>query len=91
MLRSANTTTMIFDSKSEKFELFEILFNTTVKMQPELKETMKTNRFHSLLQKNALQSFRNFNTNKKKQTLEDLLVVFKRKYHKRLPNTNGIN
>ena len=49
-----NTTTLTFDRKSEKFELFEDLFHTMIKMQPDMTETMKTNHFHSLLRKNAL-------------------------------------
>ena len=44
-------------------------------------ETMKINHFHSLLQKNALQTFRNINT-ANRQTLEDILAVFRRKYVK---------
>ena len=44
-------------------------------------ETMKINHFHSLLQKNALQTFRNINT-ANRQTREDILAVFRRKYVK---------
>ena len=44
-------------------------------------EEMKINHFHSLLQKGELQTFRNINfTNR--QTLEDVLVIFRRKYVK---------
>ena len=46
-----------FDGKSEKFELFEDLFHTMIKLQPEMSEQMKINHFHSLLRKNALQGF----------------------------------
>ena len=50
-------------------------------MQPDMTETMKINHFHSLLRKNALQTFRNINT-ANRQTLEDILAVFCRKYVK---------
>ena len=48
-------------------------------MQPDMTETMKINHFHSLLRKNALQTFRNINT-ANRQTLEDILAC--RKYVK---------
>ena len=79
--RPVSTTTLTFDGKSEKFELFEDLFHTMIKMQPEMTETMKINHFHSLLRKNALQTFRNINS-ANRQTLEDVLAVFRRKYVK---------
>ena len=81
MVRPVSTTTLTFDGKSEKFELFEDRFHTMIKMQPEMTETMKINHFHSLLRKNALQTFRNINS-AKRQTLEDVLAVFRRKYVK---------
>ena len=80
-IRPVNSTTMTFDGKSEKFELFEDLFQSMIKMQPEMTEQMKINHFHSLLRKNALQTFRNINT-ANRQTLEDVLVIFRRKYVK---------
>ena len=81
MVRPVSTTTMTFDGKSEMFELFEDLFHTTIKMQRDMTEAMKINHFHSLLRKNALQTFRNINT-ANRQTLEDVLAVFRRKYVK---------
>ena len=81
MVRPVSTTTLTFDGKSEKFELFEDLFHTMIKMQPYMTETKKINRFHSLLRKNALQTFRNINSTNR-QTLEDILAVFRRKYVK---------
>ena len=81
MVRPVNTTTLTFDGKSEKFELFEDLFHTMIKMQPDMTETMKINHFLSLLRKNALQTFRNINS-ANRQTLEDILAVFRRKYVK---------
>ena len=81
MVRPVSTTTLTFDGKSEKFELFEDLYHTMIKVQPEMTETMKINHFHSLLRKNALQTFRNINS-ANRQTLEDVLAVFRRKYVK---------
>ena len=81
MVRPVSSTTLTFDGKSEKFELFEDLFHTMIKMQPDMTETIKINHFHSLLQKNALQTFRNINT-ANSQTLEEILAVFRRKYVK---------
>ena len=80
-IRPVNSNTMTFDGKSEKFELFEDLFHTMIKMQPVMTEQMKINHFHSLLRKNALQTFRNINSTNR-QTLEDVLVIFRRKYVK---------
>ena len=80
-IRPVNSNTMTFDGKSEKFELFEDFFHTMIKMQPEMTEQMKINHFHSLLRKNALQTFRNINSTNR-QTFEDVLVIFRLKYVK---------
>ena len=80
-IRPVNSNNMTFDGKSEKFELFEDLFHTMIKKQPEMTEQMKVNHFHSLLRKNALQTFRNISS-ANRQTLEDVLVIFRRKYVK---------
>ena len=52
-----------------------------LKMQPEMTEAMKINHFHAHLRKEALQTFRNFSASNKK-TLDDVLIVFRRKYVK---------
>ena len=59
MLKPVSTNTLIFDGKNEKFELFEDLFHTMLKMQPEMTEAMKIYHFHAHLRKEALQTFRN--------------------------------
>ena len=79
---------MTFDYKSEKFELFEDLFHTMIKMQPEMYEQMKFNHFQSLLRKNAPQTIRNIST-ANRQTLEDVLVIFRRKYVKHESQTTA--
>ena len=40
-IRPVSSITMTFNGKSEKFELFEDLFHTMIKMQPEMSEQMK--------------------------------------------------
>ena len=57
-VRPVSTTTLTFDGKSESFELFEDLFHTLIKMQPDMTETIKINNFYSLLRKSALQTSR---------------------------------
>ena len=81
MLKPVSTNTLIFDGKNEKFELFEDLFHTMLKMQPEMTEAMKINEFYAHLRKKALQTFRNISASNKK-TLDDVLIVFRRKYVK---------
>ena len=81
MLKPISTLTLIFDRKNEKFELFEDLFDKMLKIQPELTETMKSNRFHAHLQKEAIKTFRNTSASNKK-TFDDVLIVFRRKYIK---------
>ena len=80
-IRPVTTNPMTFDGKAEKFELFEDLFHTMIKMQPAMTEQMKINQFHSLLRRGALQTFRNVNSINR-QTLEDVLAIFRRKYVK---------
>ena len=78
MVRPVSTTTLTFDGKSEKMELFEDLFHTTIRMQPDMTEARKTNHFNSVLNKNAIQNIHNINT-ANGQTLEVILAVFRRK------------
>ena len=81
MLKPVSTNTLIFDGKNEKFELLEDLFHTMLKMQPEMTEAMKINHFHAQLRKEALQTFKIISAINKK-TLDDVLIVFRRKYIK---------
>ena len=75
MLKPVSTNTLIFDGKNEKFELFEDLFHTMLKMQPEMTEAMKIKHFQAHLRKEALQTFRNISASNKR-TLDDVLIVF---------------
>ena len=81
MLKRVSTNRLHFDGKNEKFELFEDLFHSMLKMQPEMTKAMKINHFHAHLRKEALQTFRNISALNQK-TLDDVLIVFRRKYVK---------
>ena len=67
--------------KNEKFESFEDLFHTTLRMQPALTKEMKINHCHAHLRGLALKTFKNIQRTPT-TTLEDILVVFRRKYVK---------
>ena len=69
------------NEKNEKFEYFEDLFHTTLRMQPNLTEEMKINHFHAHLRGLALKTFKNIQRTPS-TTLEDILKVFRRKYVK---------
>ena len=69
------------NEKNEKFEYFEDLFHTTLRMQPNLTEEMKINHFHAHLRGLALKTFKNIQRSPT-TTLEDILKVFRRKYVK---------
>ena len=58
--------------KNEKFEYFEDLFHTTLKMQPHLTEEMKINHFHAHLRGLALKTFKNIQRTPT-TTLDDIL------------------
>ena len=76
------TTTMpTFNGKSEKFELFEDLFQTSFKIHNQLTEEDKINYFHSLMRGDALQTFKNFDS-PNRENLTEILTVFRRKYVK---------
>ena len=70
-----------FDGKSEKFELFEDLFRTSLKTHNQLTEEVKVNNFLSLMRGDALQTFKNI-TSPNRENLEEILTVFRRKYMK---------
>ena len=69
LLKPVSTNTLIFDGKNEKFELFEDLFHTMLRMQPEMTEAMKDTMIRNISALN-------------KKTLDDVLIVFRRKYVK---------
>ena len=79
--KSLTTTMHTFDGKSEKFELFEDLFQTSVKIHNQLTEEDKINSFHSLMRGDALQTFKNIDS-PNRENLTEILTVFRRKYVK---------
>ena len=79
--KSLMTTMPTFDGKSEKFELFEDLFQTSLKNHNQLTEEDKINYFHSLMRGDALQTFKNISS-PNRENLTEILTVFRRKYVK---------
>ena len=79
--KSLMTTMPTFDGKSEKFELFEDLFKTSLKVHNHLTEQDKIYYFHSLMRGNALQTFKNISS-PNRENLTEFLTVFRRKYVK---------
>ena len=64
-----------FDGKSEKFELFEDLFQMSLKFHNQLTEVDRINYFHSFMRWDALQTFKNIN-GPTRENLEEILAVF---------------
>ena len=79
--KSLMTTMPTFDGKSEKFELFEDLFKTSLKIHNHLTEQDKIYYFHSLMRGDALQTFKNISS-PNRENLTEILTVFRRKYVK---------
>ena len=79
--KSLTTTMPTFDGKLEKFELFEDLFQTSVKIHNQLTEEDKINYFHSLMRDDVLQTFKNI-TSPNRENLAEILTAFRRKYVK---------
>ena len=79
--KSLTTTMPTFDVKSEKFELFEDRFQTSLKIHNQLTEEDRINYFHSLMTGDALQTFKNIN-GPTRENLGEILAVFRRKYVK---------
>ena len=79
--KSLTTTMPTFDGKSEKFQLFEDLFQTSLKIHNQLTEEDKLHFFHSLMRGDALQTFKNISSPNRENLIE-ILTVFRRKYVK---------
>ena len=61
MPKTLTRTMPTFDEKSEKFELFEDLFQMSLKIHNQLTEEKRINHFHSVMREDALQTFKNIN------------------------------
>ena len=70
-----------FVGKSEKFELFGDLFQTSLKIHNKLTGEDRINYFHSLMRGDALQTFKNI-SGPTRYNLGEILAVFRRKYVK---------
>ena len=68
-----------FNRKSENFELFDDIFQTSLKFHSQLTEEKKVNYFHSLMRGDALQTFKN-NISPSRENLAEFM--FRRKYVK---------
>ena len=79
--KSLITTMPTFDGETEKFELFEDLFQTSLKLHNQLTEDDRINHFHSLMRGDALQTFKNI-SGPTQENLGEILAVFRRKYVK---------
>ena len=73
--KSLTLTMPTFDGKSEKFELFEDLFPTSLKILNHLTEEDRINYFHSLMRADALQTFKKIN-GRTRENLGEILAVF---------------
>ena len=69
----------IFDGKSEKFALFEDLFQTRLKILNRFTEEDRIHYFHSLMRGDALQTFRTISSPAEKK-LAEIFTVFRRKH-----------
>ena len=78
---SLTTTMPTFDGKTDKFELFEDLFQTSLKIHNQMTEADRINYFHSLMRGDALQTFKNI-SGTTRENLGEILAVFRRKYVK---------
>ena len=72
IFRPTTTNTLLFESNKEYFELFENLFQSMLKFQPEMYEAMKFNQFHSQLRRVALPTSRS-KVASNERTLEKVL------------------
>ena len=86
LAKSFTTTMPTFDGQSEKFKLFEDVFQTSLKIHNQRTEKVKINYFHSLMRGDALQTFKNI-TRPIREKLGEILTVFRGK--KRETPVNG--
>ena len=70
-----------FDAKSEMFDIFGDLFQTSFKIDNELTEDDRINYFHSLMRGDAPQTFKSKN-GPTREIVREILTVFRTKYVK---------
>ena len=79
--KSLITTMPTFDGKSEKFELLESLFQTSLTSHNQMTEDDRINYIHFLMRGDALKTFKNIN-GPTRENLAGNLAVLTRKYVK---------
>ena len=82
--KSLTTTIPTFNGKAEKIELYEDLFQTRLETQNQLTEEDKINNFHSLMRGDALQTFKDINS-QNRANLTEIPTLFLRKNVKPRP------
>ena len=75
--KSFTTTMPTFDGKSEKFELFGDLFQTSLKIYNQLTEDDRINYFHSFMRCDTLQTFNNI-IGPTRENWGEILAVFRK-------------
>ena len=79
--KSLTTTMPTFDGKTEKFDLYEVFFRTSLKIHNHLTADDRINYFYSLMTGDALQTFKN-TIGPTRENLGEILEVFRRKHVK---------
>ena len=79
--KSVTTTMPIFDGRSEKIELFENMFQTSINNHHQPMEENRIHYLHSLMRGDALQTFKNISS-PRRENLAEIQTVFRRKYVK---------
>ena len=77
--KALSTIMSTFNGRNDKFEHFEDLFMTSLKVYPNISEEEQIHYFHSLLRDDALQTYRNM-TDTNRASLEDIIATFRRQY-----------
>ena len=72
-------TVLVFNGKTKKYDIFNDLFSTSLKMYPHVTEGEKMNYFHSLMRGEALQTFANIPSTQTK-TIKDIRTVYQRRF-----------
>ena len=81
-LRPVTASTLIFDGKNEKFELFEDFFHTMLKMQPEMTERIENKSFSFASEERRLYKLSKTSKVPVGTHWKRILVIFRRKYVK---------
>ena len=77
--KALSTTMPTFNGRNDKFEPFEDLFMTSLKVYPNISEEEQIRYFHYLLRDDALQTYRNM-TDTNRASLEVIIATFRRRY-----------